>query len=162
MLRFSYYRIVAAGHAQVSHGVNDMTDSEILQSAADAQAIVVFYIIWFALFYLLPIINRRKSSIHARYMVAAALTLPGPTVDSIMFVGLGVAFLPGGISAMWVSFLLIDIILGILLYKDHQHNRSLKTLLTCLLIYIPGQFLHFVVLGQAWFADLVALIMLPK
>ena len=162
MIRLSYYRQIDLGQAQVAEGLNQHTNSQILQHAADFEAIAVFYILWFAIFYSLAIINKRRSAAHARYMVAASLTLLGPTVDRIMLIPLGMEYLPGGISSMWVSFFLIDLVLLLLLYKDYQHKRPLKTLLVCLLIYVPGQFLHFVILGHGWWKDVMSFVMLPK
>jgi hypothetical protein len=162
MIRLSYYRVISITTEQVAQGLDKSTPSQVLQKAADFQAIALFYSLWFLIFYCLAIINRKRSSVHARYMVATALILLGPTVDRIMFFGFGMEFLPGGISAMWVSFILIDIVLLLLLYKDYKNNRPLKTLLICLLIYIPGQFLHFAILGHRWWNDFMAFIMLPK
>ena len=162
MIRLSYYRQINMGHAKIADGLTQNTNAQILQNAADFQAIAVFYVLWFAFFYSLAIINRRRSAAHARYMVAASLTLLGPTVDRIMFIPLGLEFFPGGISSMWVSFILIDFVLLLLLYKDYQHKRPLKTLLICLLVYIPGQFLHFAILGHEWWKDVMAFVMLPK
>ena len=95
-------------------------------------------------------------------MLAAALTLLGPIVDRIMLIPLGLESLPGGLSPMWVSFILIDLVLLFLLYKDYQHKRTLKTLLVCLLVYIPAQFVHFAILGNGWWKDFMIFVMLPK
>jgi hypothetical protein len=162
MMRLSYYKFISITNEQVTQGLNKSTASQVLQQAADFQAIAFFYFFWFAIFYALAIINRRKSSVHARFMLATALTLLGPTVDRIMFFVFGLEFLPGGISVMWVSFILIDIVLALLLYKDYKNNRPTKTLWICLLIYIPGQILHFAVMGHNFWKEFMAFLMLPK
>lgn len=161
MIRLSYHQFILKTNQQLEQGLNKFTPPEILQQAADVQAIAFFYFTWFIIFYLLAIINRRRSPVHARYMLATALTLLGPTVDRIMFFVFGLQLLPGGISVMWVSFILIDIILALLLYQDYKNKRPIKTLLTCLLIYIPGQVLHFAVMGQPWWREFFRLLMLP-
>jgi len=162
MIRLSYYRFIAVTTEQASKGLNQSAGAQILQQAADFQAIAVFYFAWFFIFYSLAIINRRRSPAHARYMVATALTLLGPTVDRIMFFVFNLEMLPGGISAMWVSFILIDIVLAVLLFKDYKNKRPTKTLWTCLLIYIPGQVLHFAVLGHDWWQQFISVLMLPR
>lgn len=162
MIRFSYYRFINVAGEQAAKGLSKFTAAEVLQQDADAQAIAIFYFLWFAVFYSLAIINRRRSSVHARYMVATALTLLGPTVDRMMFFVFNLQVLPGGISVMWVSFILIDVVLAVLLFKDYKKNRSTRTMWTCLLIYIPGQVLHFAVLGHEWWQDFVAVLMLPR
>ena len=162
MIRMSYYRYLQIGYSKAAEGLTQVSNAELLQNAADFQAIAVFYLVWFALFYSLAIINRRRSAVHARYMLAAALTLLGPIVDRIMLIPLGLESLPGGLSPMWVSFILIDLVLLFLLYKDYQHKRTLKTLLVCLLVYIPAQFVHFAILGNGWWKDFMIFVMLPK
>src|SRR5688500_6184127 len=47
MIRISYYRQIDIGHAQVAEGLNQRTNAQILQHAADFQAIAVFYVLWF-------------------------------------------------------------------------------------------------------------------
>jgi hypothetical protein len=161
MIRLSYYRFIDMASRELRLEVNHFNRTGILQEAADFQAIAFFYFTWFIVFYLLAIINRRRSAVHARYMLATALTLLGPTVDRIMFFVFGLELLPGGISVMWVSFILIDIILALLLYQDYKSKRPVKTLLTCLLIYIPGQILHFAVMGQPWWKEFFRFLMIP-
>ena len=161
MIRLSYYRVISNARESGPQTLNHLTNLQVLQQAADLQAIAFFYFLWFLIFYSLAVINRRRSPVHARYMVATALTLMGPTVDRIMFFVFKLEFLPGGISAMWVSFVIIDILLLLLLFKDYNKNRPVKTLLICLLIYIPGQILHFAVLGHDWWREFVAFLMLP-
>ena len=50
MIRISHYRQIEIRHAQVADGVNQNTNAQILQHAADFQAIAVFYVLWFAIF----------------------------------------------------------------------------------------------------------------
>ena len=162
MIRLSYYRVISIAKESAPQTVSQLTNLQVLQQAADFQAIALFYFLWFLIFYSLAVINRRRSPIHARFMVATALTLVGPTVDRIMFFVFNLEFLPGGISVMWVSFVIIDIVLALLLYKDYKNNRPTKTLWICLLLYVPGQILHFAVMGHDWWREFMAFIMLPR
>ncbi|MGZ8551600.1 MAG: hypothetical protein ACXWV2_13100 [Chitinophagaceae bacterium] len=159
MIRVGYYRYVNELQEQVAKGLNHFTDAEILKLAADGP-IAIFYFSWFALFYILAIINRRKSSVHARYMVATALTLLGPTVDRIIMIPLQTENI-GFIPAYVIAFLIADIVLVILLIKDYKTKKPIKTLATCLAIYITGQVLYFVVPRFDWWPDFMAFIMKP-
>ena len=162
MIRLSYYRVISNATESAPQTLNQLTNLQVLQQAADLQAIAFFYILWFFIFYSLAVINRRRSQVHARYMVATALTLMGATVDRIMFFVFNMEFLPGGISSMWVAFIIIDIVLAFLLFNDYKNNRPTKTLWICLLIYIPGQILHFAVMGHDWWREFMAFLMLPR
>ncbi len=85
MVRRTYHLLVEDLQQKAAQGLNQLNDNQILQQAAAYEAIAIFYLSWFALFYSLAIINRRKSAIHARFMLATALPLLGPTVDRIVF-----------------------------------------------------------------------------
>jgi len=137
-----------------------LTDAEITQKAAE-QPIALIYFTWFTLFYILAIVNRHRSLIHSRYMLATALTLVGPTVDRILGIHFGIETLFGFIPAFIISFLLNDILLLYLLYQDSKNKMPIKTLATCLIIYIGGQVLYFAVPLMDWWPSLVALIMKP-
>jgi hypothetical protein len=68
MVRHSYYLLIGDLRQKAAHGLNQLNDDEVLQQAAAYEAIAFFYLSWFAVFYTLAIINRRKSAIHARFM----------------------------------------------------------------------------------------------
>ena len=159
MIRRAYYLLIDDMHQKAAVGLNQLSDREILQQAAAYQAIGIFYLSWFALFYSFAIINRRKSAIHARFMLATALPLLGPTVDRIVFFNFK---LPAYIPYELPSLLIIDIILAILLWHDYKNKRPTKTLWTCLLIYLTGQVLYFIIPGTEAWQHFVALIMKPK
>lgn len=159
MIRVGYYRYVNELREQVAQGLNHFTDAGILKLAADGP-IAIFYLTWFALFYILAIINRRKSFVHARYMLATALTLLGPTVDRIIMIPLKTEYI-GFIPAYAIAFLIADIVLAILLMKDYKTKKPIKTLATCLAIYVTGQLLYFVVPRFDWWPDFMAFIMKP-
>ena len=159
-IRGEYDRHLGELHQQVEQGLKTYTDAEILKLAANAP-IGIFYFVWFALFYILAIKNRRNSSVHARYMLATALTLLGPTVDRILGINFGIETIGGMISSYVVSFLLADMVLAILLYKDYRNGRPVKTLATCLVIYITGQVLYYIVPGFDWWGHVMSFIMNP-
>jgi hypothetical protein len=159
MIRMGYYRYVNELQEQGAKGLNHFTNTEILRQAADGP-IAIFYLSWFALFYIMSIVNSRKSSVHARYMVATALTLLGPTVDRIIMIPLKTESI-GFIPAYAIAFLIADIVLVILLVKDYRAKKPIKALATCLAIYITGQALYFIVPHFAWWPDFMAFIMKP-
>jgi hypothetical protein len=160
LTRNEYYRKVERFSGEALSGLKPYTNDEILQLAAK-DPIAVFYIAWFGIFYLLAIKNRHKSPKHARYMLATALTLTGPTVDRILGIHFGLESI-AGISSFIVSFLIIDFILGGLLYLDYKNKRDTRALWTCLLVYFVGQLLYFTLPNfEAW-AVFMKFIMLPQ
>lgn len=162
MIRHSYYHKIDDLHKATAQGLNQYNNDQVLQQAADFQAIAFFWLFMFMLFYSLAVINRRKSSVHARYMLATALTLLGPTVDRIIFFGFKLEKLPASIPIESVAFFIADAVIAILLWKDYKNKRSTKTLLACLLIYIIGQILFFTVPGTDGWQQFMSFIMKPK
>jgi len=141
LIRNEYYRNLSGLHQEVVNGTKHYTEREMLKIAA-ATPIGLIYFIWFLVFYWLAIKNRRRSPKHARYMLATALTLTGPTVDRIAGIHFHINSI-AGISSYIISFLLIDLVLASLLYFDYRNKKETATLWICLLIYTIGQILYF-------------------
>ena len=155
MIRNSYYRDMNALRQEAVLGLNHLNDNQILQQIAKDTALPFIWFSWFFLFYSLAIINRRKSNIHARYMVATALSLLGPIidriVDRIVFKIEMLEKLVTNIPFYSIAFLLADFLIALLLLKDYKNKLPTKTLWTSLLIYIIGQVLFFTVpQTQVW------------
>jgi hypothetical protein len=158
MMRFSYYRDIAQLKADRERGLNQLDNEQVLQLAAEFKGLPFVWFLWFMLFYILAIINRKRSSIHARYMVATALSLLGPIVDRVVFRFIKVG---EGVRLEAVAFLIADITLAILLWIDYKNKRPVKTLLTALLIFLVGQVLYFTVPGTPAWEKFVSFIMQP-
>jgi hypothetical protein len=126
------------------------------------QAIALFYMAWFVVFYILAVSNRRRTPIHSRYMLATALTLLGPTVDRIFVFGFKLQALPGSMPIESVAFVIADAVLITLLLKDYKHGRPTSALWTCLLIYLSGQLLFFILPSMNWWQPFVTFIMKPE
>jgi hypothetical protein len=159
MVRHTYYILIGDLQQKVIQESDKLSNEQILQQAATYEAIAIFYLSWFALFYTLAVINRRNSTVHARYMLAAALPLLGPTVDRTFYF---YSKLPNNMPYELPSFIIIDIVLAILLWKDYKNKRPTITLWVCLLIYVIGQVLYFTVTGTEGWQHLVTFIMKPK
>ncbi len=159
MIRFSYYRDINQLHQDSVRGLNHFSNDQILQQAAEYKALPFIWFFWFILFYSLAVINRRKSAIHARFMLATALSLLGPIVDRIVF---KLENLGESIRLEAVAFLIADIVLSILLWKDYKHKRPTQTLRTALVIYIIGQVLYFTVPGTDAWQYFVTFVMKPN
>jgi hypothetical protein len=160
LIRNEYYRNLDGLNQSVISGQNLLSPAEILKEVASTP-IGLFYLIWFGVFYSLAIRNRRQSPKHARYMLATALTLTGPTVDRIVGIHFHI-YTVAGISSFIISFLIIDIVLALLLYLDYRNKKDTKTLWTCLLIYTIGQCLYYILPAFDWWAGFMKFIMLPK
>ena len=159
MIRFSYYRDINQLRQDAAQGLNHFSNYQILQRVAGYMGLPFIWLFWFILFYSLAVINRRKPAIHARFMLATALSLLGPIVDRIVF---KLADLAENIRFESVAFLIADFVLSILLWNDYKIKRSTKTLRTTLLIYIIGQALYFTVPGTSAWQYFVTLIMKPN
>lgn len=160
VIRLEYYRRIKDFQLQVTNGLNHISESEILKQTSNNPN-ALFFFLWFALFYTLAIVNRHRSSIHSRYMLATALTLLGPTVDRIVQINFNIRTIASNIPALVITFLLIDIILSILIMKDYSNEKSIRTLTSCLCINIIGQFLYYTVPDLDWWGHFYAFIMKP-
>ena len=157
MIRFSYYRFIGNFYQQ-----NASADPhQVLKEAASYEAIAFLYFGWLALLYSMAIINRRRSSVHARYMVATALTMLGPTVDRIVYSGFKVIKFGGIIPIETVSFFIADGILAILLWKDYKNKKSTKALMISLSIFVIGQTVYFLIQKTNAWTGFVAFVMQP-
>jgi len=161
MIRFSYYRNLNEINNQLKQGTLQVSAAELLQQAADFVRITYLYLFWLGFFYFKAIINRHTTSVHARYMVAASLTMLGPTVDRIIYFYTGIINFFGVIPLEYLSFLLQDIILAGLLIYDYKKGKPTKTLWVCLLTYIIGQFLYYFVEHKAFWETFVSFTMQP-
>ncbi len=159
MIRYSYYISVKDLQQKAAQGLNQFSHNQILQQAAINVAIAFFYFFLFALFYSLAVINKRKSALHSRYMVACSLTLLGPTVDRIVFFNVK---LPAYITYELPTLIIIDILLVMLLLKDYRDKRSTKTLWICLVIYIIAEALYFTVPYTNGWQQFVTFVMMPE
>ena len=153
MIRLSYYRVM-----DQLQRLGQLTEAEILQKDAAEQAIAVIDLAWFAVFYLLAVINRKNSFVHSRYMVATALTLLGPVVERILALYFGLRHI-GPVPLEAGTFILTDAILILLLLKDYRDKQPAKTMLICTSIYLIGQVLFLTSLNTIVWGKLMALMM---
>lgn len=140
VMRQSYANQVTAFENDFAQGIAPYSTSEEGRIAiASFSAIAFVYLFWLTAFYSLAIYFRRHTSIHARFMIAAALTFLGPTLDRILFFWFDISTIGLGISSVAVSFILIDLILLFLLIQDVRKNKSYIPFLISLGLYIPIQ-----------------------
>src|SRR5688572_15061612 len=115
MIRFSHYRDIANLRIDNQKGLNTFSDAEILQLAAEYRALAFIWFTWFLIFYILAIVNRRKPTVHARFMLATGLSLLGPIIDRILFQH---AVFAKGLRIETVAFILADLVLLFMLWMD--------------------------------------------
>lgn len=161
LIRFVYYRDLNNLNFQASQGGTQQNSSRIFQQVADNTRIILFYLSLLGFFYFRAVLNRRTTSVHARYMVAASLTMIGPTVDRILFFTFGIEKFFDVIPQESFAFLIEDLILTGLLIYDYRNKKPTRTLWTCLLVYMVGQFLYFFVKGKGFWETFVSFIMQP-
>lgn len=159
VIRLSFSNAVNDLQQKSMKGLNQLTPEQIQLKAASFMGLPVIYLLWLGIFYVLAVYHRRRSSIHARYMLATALTFLGPTVDRIIFFSLRVEKLWGIIPIETVAFFLADAVLALLLWKDHVDKKPTGTLRNCLIIYISGQVLYFLLPGTYGWQYFVSLLL---
>lgn len=143
VMRQSYANQLSAFASDLAEGVAPYSYEQGRRVIASYTAIAFVYLFWLTVFYGLAVGFRRATSIHARFMIAASLTLLGPTLDRILFFSFGLTTIGYGISVMAVSFFLIDLILLVLLIQDIRKNKSPLPFLVSLSIYLPIQLFYF-------------------
>jgi len=154
MIRFSYHRFLS------SPAIEALSIQQAgLKEAAFYMAIAFVYFGLLALFYMLAIINRHKSAVHARYMVATSLTLLGPTVDRIVFMVTKDPKVAGVVPVEIIAFVVADGILLYLLRRDYQAKRPVKTLAVCLSIYVAAQAGYFLFRSTTTWTSFVTFVM---
>jgi hypothetical protein len=161
MIRFGYNAYTENLSRQLLNGVPQYSRDQILHMAAKSYALPFVYIVWMGLFYSLAIINRKNTPVHARYMIAVAMTVLGPTVDRIIFFLFKIEIFPFGIPVESFSFLLTDIILAWLLIRDYRKKRSTRIFRICLIIYVISHIWYFIVPDTTIWERLVTAILRP-
>jgi hypothetical protein len=153
MLRYSYFNFLS------ENAINFPDHRQLLREVAAYEAIAVVYLLWLFIFYSLGIFHRHHSRIHARYMLAAAFTMLGPTIDRIWYFVVGIQKFPGNLPVETCSFLIADTLLVAFLIRDYRNRRNVKPLWTALTIYVLSQVLFLTVTRTDAFASFFAFIM---
>ena len=142
VMRYAYARDLAGLNESLASGMTDLTREEGLIGLASYSSLGVVYFAWLATFYSLAVGFKGHASVHARFMIAAALTFMGPTMDRILINILNVPALLAGFPVEYVSFALIDLILIFLLVQDIRKNRNPVPLYLALGLYVLVQLFY--------------------
>jgi hypothetical protein len=142
MSKHSYFAYKSRLEVQVVEGLAKYTEAEILHLSAFQMGLSVFYILWLAIFFGLAIYNRKDRIPHSRYILAAALTFMGPTVDRIFIFWFETYMLWNSFSIEYFSFGLINVTLIFFLFIDKGNPKGQKALGISLSIYLIGQILY--------------------
>lgn len=161
MIRFSYYRMIGDLTLQSAQGTISLDHNQILNETASYETIAFIYFTWLAVLYSLAIYYRKQSPIHARFMVATALTMMGPTVDRIVYALVKSGKIAGNIPIESVAFSIVDITLALLLWNDYRKGRSTRAFLTSLLIFLGGQIFFLMFQNNSTWQSFVNMIMKP-
>lgn len=161
MMRYAYYNQITFLRLQVMQGKLSLNESDIVKQAGVYIEITVLYLTWFILFYTLAIMNKRHTPSHARYMLASALLLLGPTVDRIVY-NTQIAYAPDHpFRYELLSFFIQDIVIAALMIKDIKSKKRTKALRTCLIIFLAGQILYFTVEQTEVYSKIAMFLMKP-
>lgn len=159
VMKQSYTNQLVAFESDLAQGIAPYTAEEGRIVIASYSAIAFVYLFWLTVFYGLAVFFRRQTSLHARFMIAAALTFLGPTLDRILFFWFDLTTVGFGISVMAVSFFIIDLILMMLLIRDIRKNKSPIPFLLTLGIYIPVQLFYLTLIETAGWEKIVSFLL---
>jgi hypothetical protein len=156
MLRHGYMNEVARLESGVKNGTMNLTPEEILHQGRLYASIALYYIIGFVILYPLAIINRKQFTSHAVYMVAVALMLTGPIVDRAIFYAIEGNFM---YRAEYAAFVIIDIILLLMLYRNFKMKTTLKPVWICIALLVGGQIVYTFFLDSWLWQKFVSIVM---
>jgi hypothetical protein len=146
MMRHSFYNQITTKEADSIARNVVFNRAEFVWQLRGFMLIALLYFFWFITFYVLAIVNRKAPMAHAQYMIAAALTLMGPTIDRIVYTRMATP-IAGFIPGECVAFAIILISLLFLMWYDYRKGYSMKTITVCITLYLAGQ-IGFFVLGN--------------
>lgn len=139
MMRHSYFNYIHTAIEKLPAG--SMVTEQIMITAANNLKIGILYGLSLALFYSLAVYYRKKMAYHATFMLAATLSLTGPTLDRAIYPLLVKYELP--INDFVISFLAIDLLLlALLIYQKNKGSKTYAALFS-ILFYISWQVLFY-------------------
>ncbi|HYC84944.1 MAG TPA: hypothetical protein VEB86_06970 [Chryseosolibacter sp.] len=158
MIRHAYDTYVGDLREQVAQGTLPYAEADILYRARMIISLPLVYTIWFVILYALAIIYRKTPFAHAQYIIAASLTLLGPTVDRIIYSLTGMSHF-GIVPIEAVSFMMAVIVLLFLVWYDVRKNFSFRPALISLAIFLTGTIAYFTIQQTAAYQSFVRLIL---
>ena len=158
-MRYNYYTDISNFRQQVANGTQHFSEMQVMQQASTDISITAVYLTWFIFFYSMAVINRHNTLAHARYMLAAALLLLGPSLDRVTYNMIGPKIF--SIPNEALTYLINDLVLAALLIRDYKNKRSIKALAICLVVSVVGQVLYFTVPGTDAWTRIASVIMKP-
>lgn len=159
VMKQSYSNQLAAFENDLAQGVAPYSYEEGRIVIASYTAIAFVYLVWLTVFYGLAVFFRKQTSIHARFMIAAALTFLGPTLDRILFFWFDLTTVGFEIPVVAGSFLLIDLILVVLLIQDFRKNKSPLPFLLALSLYLLLQVFYLTSIHTAGWEQAVSFLL---
>jgi hypothetical protein len=142
MSRYSYFAYKTRLETKVENGLESFSAADILHLSAFEMGLPFFYLLWLAIFFGLAMFFRKDRIPHSRYILAAALTFMGPTVDRIFIYWVETLHLWGAIPIEYVAYALINSTLIYFFFLDKGNPKGQKALGISLAIYLIGQFLY--------------------
>lgn len=141
VLRHGYIRVL--GGDVIAPPEYYPADAAPMSKAADFVLISSIYFTWLLIYYAMGIAFRRRTFAHATFMLAAILTILGPSGDRLIwhiYVALGWNF-PA--VAEYYTFFLVFIIFGALLIYHRKKKLQLWPTITVLAIHLTGVVMYY-------------------
>lgn len=128
----------------ISRTATAMIQSDSHLSALEKESIFipVLFLAWFAVFYVMAIVFRRRNVDHATYMFSSALTILGPTLDRILFQVYKHANVGFNVFAEFFTFVVIDTILVALLVYQFRKGYATTASIISIGLFLAGQTLY--------------------
>ena len=96
------------------------------------------HVLLFTIFYALAIVNKRKSFIHMRYMIAASFVALAPAISRVNFNWTGIQF-----RTLTFSYIIVDLLLVGLIAYDIFNKKTYKAYFIALTLFIIVHFSTF-------------------
>ncbi len=121
----------------------------------------IFTLTQYVVFYALAMKNRKRSDVHARYMVCTAIPLLDPIFSRIIFFNFLPVSLESGII-QYITYTFADLIMVILIIWDWKSHRRRDVFLPMLFVLLATQIpVFFVLKSPLWHAFAAWYIQLP-
>lgn len=98
----------------------------------------ISHMILFSLLYILAIVNKKRSPIHMRYIIAASFVVFAPAISRINFSWIGLPF-----SNLILSYLFTDLFIASLIAYDWYKKKIYKPYFVALFVFIVIHFSTF-------------------
>lgn len=140
--KFSYLLVptlLLATFLMIRYTYQSHLATQSIEEARKNLGLPLIYFGWFLVFYPMAVYFRRKAIIHAKYMIATAMLIIGPTLDRLLYWLIGIEGGYWDVIYYITSFLIIDFVVLLMLVHDSKQGAKYRHSLIILSIFLAGQ-----------------------